>query len=81
MSLRQIAATVKGISKSSVGRQKKELQNGIKKKTPGKILKTRGRPCKLSARDKREILRCLHKLRNTEGFFYLRSSDGCCWDI
>lgn len=64
MSLRQIATTVKGMSKSSVVRQKT-----VPKKKPTKAKKKPGRPSKLSLRDKRKVVRCLQELRNTEGFF------------
>lgn len=67
MSLREIANTVNGMSKSSVGRLKTTARK--KTLTQAKITKKRGRPCKLSERDKREILRILNKLRSTEGFF------------
>jgi len=68
-SLRAIAKEV-GISKSAVGRLKKDnMKTSRRSSAERKTTKRRGRPQKLSKRDKRHILRCLEHLRETEGFF------------
>jgi len=66
MSCRKVARTVGGISKSFVGQMKTPSTKGKRRRSGNR---KRGRPSKLSPRDKRRILRCLKQLRKTEGFF------------
>lgn len=66
MSCRKIARTVGGISKSYVGQMKISSTKPTTRRTG---MRKRGRPSKLSPRDKRAIIRCLQHLRETEGFF------------
>lgn len=63
-SIRKVAKRLR-ISKSSVHR----LKHRDFCETRRRHVKKRGRPCKLSPRDKRHILRCVEELRHTEGTF------------
>lgn len=67
-SLRQIADEV-GMSKSSVGRLKQDQDKKIHPPTKTKKSRGKGRPQKLSEREKRRILRCIEELRESEGYF------------
>ena len=64
-SIRKVAKKLR-ISKSSVQRLK-HRDIGETRRRPAK--RRGGRPCKLSERDKRHILRCVEDLRQSDGYF------------